>query len=218
MIGVGWLNVNSQSLAPYLITRLRRVISAPPNRIYISKKYPMHPTLKQLINTAGMALEAEDRYMLGAVTANRIAYPGESGGILRINNERYYQFIVARALMSSIPYKVSVEVDSHDLLLEVPGTNKRFAIVEMKRWMSEKGEREIPGIRRDLFEKLPAAKAALKLMLLFSANPLGQMPQQIAWLSERLNVSTERWVTYCFTTVDPTGSPVEYWAAGYQVD
>jgi hypothetical protein len=76
----------------------------------------MHPTLAHLIDIAGMSLEAEDRYMLGAVTANRVAYEGESGGILRINNERYYQFIVARALMSSMPYKVKVEVDSHDLL------------------------------------------------------------------------------------------------------
>lgn len=177
----------------------------------------MHSTLIRLINIAGMALEAEDRYMLGAVTANRIAYEGESGGILRINNERYYQFIVARALMSSMHYKVKVEVDSHDLLLVTPKANERFAVIEMKRWMSPAGGQEIPGIRRDLFEKLPAAKAELKLMLLFSANPPGQMKEQIGWLSEKLGVSKDLWETYSFETVDETGSPVEYWTAGYQV-
>jgi predicted AAA+ superfamily ATPase len=177
----------------------------------------MHPTLERLIQTAGMALEAEDRYMLGAVTANQIAYDGESGGILRINNERYYQFIVARALMSSMPYKVKVEVDTHDLLLEAPKTGERIAVIEMKRWMSSTGEKEISGIRRDLFEKLPSAKAELKLMLIFSANPPNQMQKQISWLSEKLDIPTDKWKTHSFATVNEAGLPFEYWTAGYQV-
>lgn len=69
--------------------------------------------LKLLIKIAGTALEVEDRFFLGAIAANQVAYPGEKSGILRINNERYYQFVVARSLASSFPYAAAVEVNSH---------------------------------------------------------------------------------------------------------
>ena len=101
----------------------------------------MHDDLVRLINIAGAALETEDRFCLGAIAANQIAYPDEKGGILRINNERYYQFIVARALTSSYRFSATIEIGGHDLVVSYPGNpTKWFAIVEMKRWMSDKGE------------------------------------------------------------------------------
>ncbi len=88
----------------------------------------MHKELIRLIDIAGAALEAEDRFFLGAISANQTAYPGGKGGILRINNERYYQFIIARALASSFPFAAAIEVDSHDLVLKYPNNNSNVTI------------------------------------------------------------------------------------------
>ncbi|KUM02749.1 hypothetical protein KIF53_15525 [Chromobacterium subtsugae] len=177
----------------------------------------MHPDLARLVDIAGMALEAEDRQILGAVTANRVAYSGESGGLLRFNNERFYQFIVAKSLLSSMPYKVSVEVNSHDMVLEVPDTGNHFAVVEMKRWMSPNGEQELPGIRKDIFQKLQNTTGAHKLMLLFSSNPRDQMREQMSWLLERLNLPEDSFSSYCFSTYDQLGKAVEFWIAGIEI-
>ena len=69
----------------------------------------MHNDLVRLINIAGTALEAEDRFLRKAITENTLAYPEGKGGILRINNERYYQFIITRALISFYQFPVAVE-------------------------------------------------------------------------------------------------------------
>lgn len=177
----------------------------------------MNDILKNLVSISALALEAEDRYILGAVTANKAAYSGESGGILRINNERYYQFIVARALMSSMPYRVQIEVDTHDLVLEEPETGERIAVIEMKRWMSPTGQPEIRGIVHDMREKLPNSAGKSKIMLIFSANPIGSMRDQLEWLSTRLDIDAKEWVSHAFPTVSKCGESVEYWVAGYQV-
>ncbi len=81
----------------------------------------MDPIFKRLIDIASAALEAEDRLFLDGVSANQKACPGEKGGILRIDKEKYYQFIVARALASSFPYPADVEVGYYDLVLRHPG-------------------------------------------------------------------------------------------------
>ena len=107
----------------------------------------MNADLNILVKTAGLALELEDRYLLGSVAANRQAYPGENGGILRLNNERYYQFIVARSLVSSYPFAAEIEVDFHDLVLRYPGDSKIFAAIEMKRWMTSSTKQWFPCFR-----------------------------------------------------------------------
>ena len=181
----------------------------------------MQKELIRLIEIAGAALEAEDRFFLGAVSANQTAYPDEKGGILRINNERYYQFIVARALASSFPYAAAIEVESHDLVLKYPNSDSNwFAVVEMKRWMSENGEQEIPGILRDI-DKLRTSKADNALMLVFSATPKNTTDTQLGWLSKRLGISQNEdcsaWKIYKFPTLNVSGVEVEFWVAGFQV-
>lgn len=169
-----------------------------------------------MIATAGVALETEDRYLLGCVAANKDVYEGDPGGLLRINNERYYQFIVARSLMSSSAYRVRVEVDTHDLVLEPAKTGMRSAIIEMKRWMSGSGETELPGISADV-QKLRRAVAQVKIMLIFSANPKGQMQKQLGWLTSRVGLSEAVWKTYCFTTINRQGEMCDFWIAGCEV-
>jgi len=185
----------------------------------------MDENLKQLIQIAGAALEAEDRFFLGAITANQIAYPGEKGGILRINNERYYQFVVARALASSFPYSAAVEVNSHDLILRYPNdSSKWLAVVEMKRWMSASGEQELTSIVHDINEKLMPSKAEHALMMIFSANPVNEIKTNLKWLSDKLKkngssieIKPEGWESYKFATLNNEGDEVEFWVAGYQL-
>jgi hypothetical protein len=185
----------------------------------------MHNDLKRLIDIAGQALEQEDRFVLGAITANQKGYPDGKGGILRINNERYYQFIVARALMSSFPYSAAVEVEGHDLILRYPGEqSKWFAVVEMKRWMSEDGLSEQPGIKKDiekLLEKLRQVKAERAMMLIFSANPLKSTEGHLGELAKELGITTTEdsnaWKWYPFPTINREGESVEFFVAGYEV-
>jgi hypothetical protein len=174
--------------------------------------------IQRLVTLSGKALKFEDKILLDAVAKNKLVYSkeNESGGILRFNNERYYQFVIARALVAEIEYRVEIEVDTHDLLLN-HSSQKRFAVVEMKRWMSSTGESEIPAIRHDLHGKLPVADAELKVMMIFSANPRDQMSKQLEWLSPRLNDSPISWKTYCFPTKNLGGLDFEFWVAACQV-
>ncbi len=177
----------------------------------------MQKELSKLVEIAGPALEAEDRYLLGSISANRAAYPDGNGGLLRVNNERYYQFIVARALMSSFPFAVVPELNRHDLVLKYPGSNSNwFAAVEMKRWMSGAGESEIPGMIEDL-KKLRSCGAESALMLVFSANKAGKTNENLAWLSARLDIDASSWETYSFPTFNTEGESVDFWVAGFKV-
>jgi hypothetical protein len=109
------------------------------------KKSMLDNVLKEFISLSGAAIEEEDRIILG-----RSYVRGVPCGILRLNNERYYQFICWKACMAR--WDADVEAHGqHDLVLSVPSeTGKLLAVFEMKRWMSPGGETEIPGIRGDL--------------------------------------------------------------------
>ncbi|MGJ0452789.1 MAG: hypothetical protein ACR65T_06100 [Methylocystis sp.] len=130
----------------------------------------MHDELKRLLKIAGAALEAEDQFLRKAVASNPVAYHNEKAGILRFNNEHYYQFVVARALVSSLRLAASIEVTSNDLVLKDPNNLNRFAVVEMKRWMSPTHERELAHIHYDVGRLRSASDAEHAFMLVFSAN------------------------------------------------
>ena len=188
------------------------------------RRRKMDKNLCTLIDTASKALEAEDRYLLGAVTANKQAFGDSTGGILRFNNERYYQFVIARALMSSFPFKTDLEVETHDLVFQHLERTTKWAVVEIKRWMSATGESEIPGIRHDVDHKLKKADAEHRMMLIISANPTGKTEKNLEFLSERLKSSVlpladypDRWYFSKFETVDTEGKGVEFWVAGIEI-
>jgi hypothetical protein len=141
----------------------------------------MDDFIQRLVNLSGSALQIEDCVLLTSVAKNQLVYPNENGGILRFNNERYYQFVIARALVAEIEYRVQIEVETHDLLLGLP--REPFAVVEMKRWMSSTGESEIPAILHDLHKKLPNAKAEIKLMMIFCQSSRSDVkPTQMAFI------------------------------------
>jgi hypothetical protein len=88
----------------------------------------------ELVSIAGAALEAEDRYVLGCSTIT-----AKNGGILRIANERYYQFVACLGWLSR--WNTMPELRAHDaVILE---DDKEVATIEMKKWLSETGETEV---------------------------------------------------------------------------
>ncbi len=135
--------------------------------------------LVRIVETAAEELEKEDEALREAVESNLLMGGPDRSGILRFNNEHYYKFVVARGLLRSMPYRVEAERGYHDLVLTVPQRDERVAVIEMKRWMSKEGREELSGIRKDIEGKLAMANAAHRLMIIFSANPVGGTERSI---------------------------------------
>ncbi len=161
----------------------------------------------ELVSMAGAALEAEDRYVLGC---SRIT--DKSGGILRILNERYYQFVVCRGWLSR--WNTIPELRVHDaVILE---DNKEAAIIEMKCWRSTSGETEIPRIKFDI-EKLKAVSLPA-FMILFSANESKQTKDNLEFLYERLpELKGCAMKIYGFPTINTLETQCDFWVAGWQL-
>ena len=180
----------------------------------------MHDELKRLLKIAGAALEAEDQFLRKAVASNPVAYHNEKAGILRFNNEHYYQFVVARALVSSLRLAASIEVTSNDLVLKDPNNLNRFAVVEMKRWMSPTHERELAHIHYDVGRLRSASDAEHAFMLVFSANSDDTTETHIGWLADELKYPAikDLEARHCFRTFDMNGDEVEFWVTGWEID
>jgi len=112
----------------------------------------LHPNyLGELVNIGGVALEQEDRFIAGCVTVNPHLYGDENPcGLLRIVNERYYQFVISRALMSAYRYRVNIEEDRRDFVLRDRSGGEWIATGEMKLWLSSRSETDLPSIRSDI--------------------------------------------------------------------
>ncbi|MBS3798591.1 hypothetical protein [Pseudoalteromonas sp. BDTF-M6] len=179
----------------------------------------MTPILKKIVSLSGEALNAEDQYLLDAIGNNQ-AYDVDRSGLLYINNERYYQFVVAKHLFKTLNRKVEIEKDLIDLVvLSNECTPKYYVAVEMKRWMSSTGNPEIPGIRND-FDKLKGSNSEHGLMLIFSSNPIeSSLGENIRILSERIDrdVDPNGWFIESFETVGINGIKNVFWVAGYEV-
>ena len=178
----------------------------------------MKDSLKGIVDIATLALRDEDEYLLGAVERNSQAYGQESGGLLRINNERYYQFVVARELISKYEFPIDIEKDTYDLV--VYEGKKYKTVVEMKRWMSSTGRTEVAGIKNDINEKLLLANSLSSLMLIYSANPPNVcIESNVRWLADKLGVdyNLEKWYWASFDTKNIEGNDVVFWVAGFEV-
>lgn len=131
-------------------------------------------------------------------------------GQFRMPNERYYQFLIWRAILHK--WHAEVEKERWDLTVVADGARHVF---EMKRWFSEAGFREIPGIRRDI------AKLGLLphgYMLIFSANPPKDTDTQLKWLEDKLQgIEKASLVDYRLPTFNGLGNAIEFWVAGWPV-
>lgn len=179
----------------------------------------MTPYLEKLIKLAAKALEEEDLYLRGALTNNQ-AYSSDKNGLLSINNERYYQFVIARYLFKHFSRKIALESNFIDLVVFSEHDHATYGIaIEMKRWMSSTGNTEISGIQKDI-DKLKVVTAEHRLMLVFSSNPKGvSVKGNLDYLSQKIdrNIDPTQWVFESFDTVGNDGKENEFWVAGYEV-
>jgi hypothetical protein len=142
---------------------------------------------KRLVECAGRALEAEDRYLANCFKARH--WKGSEHGICAWWNERYYQFVIWRELMSSFPWRPELEWNLHDLAFfdNETDTDVPVAVAEIKLWASQSGTSELPAIKADM-----NALGLLRIpgvMLIFTAQLSGEAEDNFCWLAERLAVS-----------------------------
>ena len=122
-----------------------------------------------IVEIGGRALEFEDRFMIGCTTVRSELYGEEEPrGLLRLANERYYQFVVSRALLSNYAYHVGVERGTHDFVISAKAGEKSWlAVGEMKKWFSSVEEAEMPGMRADIQKLQRTGGSAFFLVVTF---------------------------------------------------
>jgi hypothetical protein len=162
---------------------------------------------------AGEALEREDKFIMEAGRAR-----GESGGLLRSQQEKFYQFIVWKAVYSK--WRAEVEKDSHDLVLLDPTDVKKYlCIFEMKNWLSASGLRERPHINRDIQVKLTQCISSDSAFILFSANNRGAAEEQLKFFERHAfpEIPNPRRKIHCFPTLHPDATEAEFWIAVWPI-
>lgn len=150
--------------------------------------------LRDLVAIGGRALQEEDQFIRNAVLSrpelqiwhgNRLA----RFGIRRIENERFYQYLIWRALLKEFVFPVDMEREGNHDFVAWDGTGPEARIVavgEMKRWVSSSGEVELPGIVRDI-QKIKE-RPYPGFILITTAYQAGQLGGQINFLSKKLRV------------------------------
>lgn len=179
----------------------------------------LHPTyLSELIAIGGQALEQEDRFIAGCVTVNQDLYGDENPcGLLRIVNERYYQFVISRALMSAYRYRVNIEEDRRDFVLRENAGGDWIATGEMKLWLAARADTDLPRIRADIGKlRSPAVPGFLILATAWR-------PAEADGLLEQLRIRLELTSTpapsqYRFRTIGWSGNrETEFALLGFAV-
>ena len=153
--------------------------------------------VRLVVECAKRALEAEDRHLTECF--ERRGWRSRPAGICDNMNARYYQFAIWRELMATFPWRARTERRGHDLAFYDDRTEELVAFAEIRGWWSVTGEEELPGIRRDLREKLglwgvPGA------MLVLTSQRVADAEGNLCWLADRLGVEREELVTASFRT------------------
>lgn len=165
--------------------------------------------LAELIRVCGTAIEQEDRKIRDGVGGR------DRGGILQLNNERYYQFLVWRAATSCWIAEVEYGLERYDLALLAEGDHP-LAVIEMKRWMSESGYSELQRIADDL-RKLQKATTVCKIMMIFSVN---HRPENVDFLTNKMRETVAELsepILYQFDTANIMGKSETFWVSGWEV-
>jgi hypothetical protein len=170
----------------------------------------MPSMLENVIQLGGRALEVEDS-LLSAASHRR----NQKGGLLRVELERYYQYIVWKSLLDT--YDAQIECSREggyliDLVIKEQETEHFF---EMKYWHEESSVRVNSDIRR-----LQSFSDGGNL-LVFSANPKDQTDSAIKYLIGEAPLPSFGEPTSCyrFPTENPgkTSTPFEFWFAGWHI-
>lgn len=125
--------------------------------------------MKQLVEFAKSALDEENHYIEKCFKDRSWKICENGPGICDNLNERYYQFIIWLGLMASpFPWQPRTERLDYGLAFYDGETGKLEAVAEIKGWWSDSGERELPGIKRDLKGKLELAPVPGVMLILTS--------------------------------------------------
>jgi hypothetical protein len=166
----------------------------------------MSSVLRDVIEIGGRALQAEDALLLASAHKH-----GHRGGLLRVEFERYFQFIVWKSLLGAYDaqierpreggYLIDLVIDEH--------------LFEMKYWRDESSIHVNSEIRR--LRQFSNGG----ILLVFSANPLGETDAVIQYLIDnsplpKIGKPVDK---FCFETESPVLSKVsfEFWFAGWPI-
>jgi hypothetical protein len=173
---------------------------------------------KTLVECAAHALEAEDRYLLECATTRRWRDRDRPAGICDNINERYYQFVIWRALMRSFPWRPRTEDQRYDLAFYDDEANQLVAVAEIKGWWSSSGRGEIAGIRRDMEHKLGILKIPA-VMLILTSQRKADADGNLQWLATQLGVPAASMISRSFDTRPWPGDnkPTEFAVIGHVI-
>ncbi len=165
--------------------------------------------LKKIVQLAGQELEREDRYIAGCFARNPV-YPARDHewipGIYYLKDERYYQRVVARALLASFAFRVKLEephAQGHfDLALYSTDPVEQIAVGEMKVCMKN-GWPELGSIKNDM-RKL-REKVCGKFLVIFTMSPRGETDGNVKDLLRRLQCSEDSHHVSSFNSVYNNG-------------
>jgi hypothetical protein len=163
----------------------------------------LNSALRDIVRLGGLALQSEDCAIQAA-----LHHRGEHGGLVHMENERYHQFIIWRAILP-IWHAVLEREENTDIIISRDGVKHFF---ELKNWRSGSGNREIAPITRDV-QKLQSRENGY--LLLTSTNPADQTYKNIEYLLGKvagLEISSQEIFTFPTKKID--GSDFEYWIAG----
>lgn len=162
-------------------------------------------------------MEAEDRFIAGCVVTNQKLYKDERpAGVLRISNERYYQFVIARSLMSGFSYRVDLERATHDIVLyrsSEARTEGYAAVGEIKCWMWDRTT-PLELIRRDI-KKLNQYQCPTFLLIIRATQP-EKTVENLKRLVDKLSLEITRMTKpYTFQTSGWHGTLAEAALVGF---
>jgi len=162
--------------------------------------------LGEVVRLGGLALQAEDCLIQAAVRRR-----GEHGGLARMENERYHQFIIWRAVLP-LWHAVIERERGTDLILECEDGKHFF---EMKNWRGASGDEQLPRMQKDI-DKLQ--KRARGHFLVTAINPKESTDENFVHLAKNLNgLLWDAREKYRFPTKGLKGNDLEFWIAGWSV-
>ena len=172
---------------------------------------------ENITNVACEALEEENREIYGIIFKNDQAYKGCHKGILHFNNERFYQYLIAKNIAKHLGGFVKTEHEYHDVVLVNHDANLS-AVIEIKRWMSATGEPELPKIANDVTKLRSSKVQGEKILLVISSNPTGSTNENSRILLEKTAISQCKKSIKAFPAINGNNEIIDIWVMCIRVD
>ena len=140
-----------------------------------------------------------------------VQHRGKHGGLARMENERYHQFLIWRAILP-VWHAVLERDESCDLIVECENGKHFF---EMKNWRGNTGNSQLPAMQRDI-RKLQARLNGY--FIVTAINPSEATDKNFEYLLTKLTgLNGDERQDYRFTTEGLDGAHAEFWIAGWPV-